>query len=86
MHDVIKPKSIKQDKEVRALTIDEQKELSDYLFKSSIKDEKYKNVFLIQMYMGLRIGETLALTKNDIEDVKSLFNKDYASTFIVTSK
>ena len=67
MHDVIKPKSIKQDKEVRALTIDEQKELSDYLFKSSIKDEKYKNVFLIQMYMGLRIGETLALTKNDID-------------------
>ena len=67
MHDVIKPKSIKQDKEVRALTLDEQKELSDYLFKSSIKDEKYKNVFLIQMYLGLRIGETLALTKNDID-------------------
>ena len=67
MRDVIKPKSIKQDKEVRALTIDEQKELSDYLFKSSIKDEKYKNVFLIQMYLGLRIGEALALTKNDID-------------------
>ncbi len=72
MREVIKPKSIKQDKEVRALTIDEQKKLSDYLFKSSIKDEKYKNVFLIQMYLGLRIGETLALTKNDIDLVQKL--------------
>lgn len=66
MYDVIKPKSEKKDKEVRALTIAEEKELSDYLFSSSVENEKYKNVFLIQMYMGLRIGETLALTKEDI--------------------
>lgn len=37
------------------------------MFKASISDEKYKNVFLIQMYLGLRIGETLALTKNDVD-------------------
>lgn len=67
MYDVIKPKSKKKNKEVRALTIDEQKELNDYLFNTSISDERYKNVFLIQMYLGLRIGETLALTKNDID-------------------
>ena len=72
MYDVIKPKSEKKDKEVRALTLAEEKELSDYLFSSSVEKEKYKNVFLIQMYMGLRIGEALALTKDDIDFDKML--------------
>ena len=67
MDDVIKPKSTKEDKEVRALTIEEQQSLSNYLLNCTINEETYKNVFLIQMYLGLRIGETLALNINDID-------------------
>ena len=33
----------------------------------SIIEEPYKNAFLIQMYMGLRIGEVLALKREDID-------------------
>lgn len=33
----------------------------------SINEEKYKVCFLLEMYMGLRIGEALALQKQDID-------------------
>ena len=66
MYEVVKPKSNKEDKEVKALNIDVQKRFTEYLNKVSIEDERYKNIFLIQMYMGLRIGEVLAL---DIDSV-----------------
>lgn len=55
LYDVIKPKSTQKLKKVRALTMEEQKKLSDYLLNTSIRKEKYKNIFLIQMYTGLRI-------------------------------
>lgn len=71
---VIKPKSTKEDKEVRALTIEEQQNLSNYLLNCTINEEKYKNVFLIRMYLGLRIGETLALNINDIDIEKQIIN------------
>lgn len=32
-----------------------------------IETQVYKNIFLIQMYMGLRIGEVLALGKENID-------------------
>ena len=67
MINVLKPKSNKQDKEVRALTVEEQQSFTDYLLSKDLKQCKYKNVFLIQMYMGLRCGETLALTTHDID-------------------
>lgn len=67
MNLVIIPKSKKETKNVRALTLKEQKAFTDYLINSSIYDEPYKNIFLFQMYLGLRIGETLALTKDDFE-------------------
>ena len=67
MINVIKPRSLKEDKIVRALTVEEQQKFTDYLLNKSLKDCKYKNVFLIQMYMGLRAGETLALTTQDID-------------------
>lgn len=67
MIDVLKPKSNKQDKEVRALTVDEEKLLTDYLMNKNISKCKYKNIYLIQMFMGLRIGETLALSTHDID-------------------
>ena len=74
MTDVIKPKSTKEDKEVRALTIEEQQILSNYLLNSTIEQENYKNIFLIQMYMGLRIGEVLALNVNDFDLEKQMLN------------
>ena len=72
MFDVIKPKSIKLDKVVRALEVEEQQKLTDYLRSKSAIEEPYKNAFLIQMYMGLRIGETLALQKSDIDLKRNL--------------
>ena len=59
---VLKPKSTKQDKKIEALSIEEQK-----AFIASLKDEPYKNIFLIAIHSGMRIGEILALTSADID-------------------
>ena len=67
MYEVIKPKSDKQTKVVEALDINVQKSFTEYLNKASIENEPYKNIFLIQMYMGLRIGEVLALSTENID-------------------
>lgn len=67
MQGVLKPKSDKLDKKVRALTFEEQQLFTDYLFSKKLENCKYKNVYLIQMFMGLRIGETLALKTTDID-------------------
>ncbi len=67
MINVIKPRSIKEDKIVRALTVEEQQAFTEYLLNKDISNCKYKNVFLIQMYMGLRVGEVLALATHDID-------------------
>lgn len=74
MVDVIKPRSTKPDREVRAMTIEEQQIFTNYLMDKSIEEEPYKNVFLIQMYMGLRVGETLALRNSDIDLRKNLIS------------
>ena len=66
MFDIIKPKSNKKPKEIKALELEEQQILTKYLLDSPIELEPYKNVFLIQMFMGLRIGEALALKTSDI--------------------
>ena len=67
MVNVLKTESAKEDKEVRAFTFEEQKLFTDFLMDREINNCKYKNVFLIQMFMGLRIGECLALTLKDID-------------------
>lgn len=74
MVDVIKPKSTKADKEVRAMTIEEQQAFTNYLMNRTIEEEPYKNVFLIQMYMGLRVSEPLALRCSDIDLKRNLLN------------
>jgi integrase len=48
------------------MTIEEQQTFTNYLMSKTIQEEPYKNVFLIQMYMGLRISEVLALRSSDI--------------------
>lgn len=59
---VVKPKSTKEDKEVVAFTIEEQK-----AFLEQVKDDKYYNIFLLDLHSGMRIGELLALTPEDID-------------------
>ncbi len=67
MKNIIRPKSNKEDKEVRALTVEEQQQFTSWLINKPIEEFKYRNVFLIQMYTGLRVGEALALTTHDID-------------------
>lgn len=74
MIDVIKPKSRRQDKEVRAMEIEEQQLFTDYLSCVTLESEPYKNVFLIQLFMGLRIGEALALQSTDIDLKKNILH------------
>ena len=60
---ISKPKSCIPDKEIKALTLKEQKKLLEVLNK---QEHKYKNIVLLQLYTGMRIGEVLALSINDI--------------------
>ena len=59
-----KPNSDKENKKVEALTIEEQKKLISVLD----LNKKYDLIILMQLYTGMRIGEVLALEKNDITD------------------
>ena len=67
MENVIKPKSKIENKEIRALTMDEQRKFTQYLKSVRIDEEKYKVCYLLEMYMGLRVGEALALRIDDID-------------------
>lgn len=80
MIDVFKPKSLKEDKIVRALEMDEQQALTEYLINKKPKDFYFKNAFLIQLYMGLRIGEVLALRNSDIDLKHNLLKVDKTLT------
>ena len=64
-----RPKSLKEDKDVVALALSEQMQLEDYLAKHNCK---HKNIILLCLYTGIRIGESLAL--NYDEDI-NLENK-----------
>ena len=66
---IIKPISIKQDKEIEALDINEQKSLLEILNNTN---DRYKNVFYIALYTGMRVGEILALTVEDIDYNKNI--------------
>ncbi len=68
---ILKPKSTKNDKVVEALTVEEQKA---FLRELNQNEDKYKEVFLVAIYTGMRIGEILALTKNDIDLVNERIN------------
>ena len=62
LNNVLKPKSEKSDKKIEAFSIDEQK-----AFILALNNEQYKNIFLIALHSGMRIGEILALTPNNID-------------------
>lgn len=61
---ILKPKSKKNDKNIEALTVDEQNTLLKELSKT---EDKYKNIFYIALFTGMRIGEILALKGSDID-------------------
>lgn len=64
--DLLKPKSKKQTKVVEALTIDEEKKLINVLLNEEY-DSMYRNVLLLMLFTGIRIGEALAIHKEDID-------------------
>lgn len=74
MFEVIRPRSNKERKIVRALEIEEQQILTNYLMNIPVTDVPYKVAYLIEMYLGLRIGEVLALKNTDINLHKNLIN------------
>lgn len=61
---IVKPKSIKQTKKIEALTIEEQKA---FITELNSKDYLYKDIFKLAIYTGMRIGEILALSKENID-------------------
>ncbi len=66
MIEVMKPKSKKEDKVFDALQVNEQKILTEYLVSLTPEEMPYKNCLLLELYMGLRVGEALALQIGDI--------------------
>ena len=67
MLEVIRPKSLKETPPIRAMTLDEESKFVDYITSKSLKECPYRNEFLTQLFMGLRIGECLALSTSDID-------------------
>lgn len=63
MLNVEKPKSIKMDKKIEAFSIEEQQAF----LKQLTPNEKYRDIFIIALYTGMRMGEILALKTEDID-------------------
>lgn len=63
----LKPRCSKPTKKIMALTIEQQKIFTEYLEKIAVKEYPYKCSSLLQMYMGLRIGEANALNLGDFD-------------------
>lgn len=61
--EVKRPKSDKKDREVISLSIEEEKKLIEAL---SLENKTYKNIILLMLFTGMRIGEVLAIKCNDI--------------------
>ena len=61
--EVKRPKSDKKDREVISLSIEEEKRLIEAL---SIENKAYKNIILLMLFTGMRVGEVLAIKNNDI--------------------
>ena len=62
--EVKRPKSDKKDREVISLSIEEEKKLIDAL---SLENKDYKNIILLMLFTGMRVGEVLAIKISDID-------------------
>ena len=69
LDNVIVPRSNKKDKKIEAFSIEEQK-----ILLKRFDENIYKDIFYILMFSGMRIGEVLALTINDIDLEKKTIN------------
>ena len=65
------PKSDKKDKKIDALTIEEQQEFVKELEKGY---DAYTNVLYVALYTGMRIGEILALSPQDVDCKKRIIH------------
>jgi len=66
---ILRPNSEKKTRKIEAFTIDEQNAFLHTLNKTN---DKYKDIFYIAIYTGMRIGEILALTDEDIDLNKNI--------------
>lgn len=64
-----KPKSLKEDKDVKALSYTEQNKLVKYIESNNVR---HKNIILMCLYTGMRIGEVLALNYKEDIDLDSM--------------
>ncbi len=63
--DAIKlPKSLKEDKGIKALSMEEEKQFISFITSNNCL---YRHIFLLALYTGMRIGEIVVLTKEDID-------------------
>lgn len=69
MINVLKPKSDKIDKKIEAFDLDSQK-----IILKNLDNVKYGNIYAIAMFTGMRIGEILSLTINDIDFKKNIIH------------
>lgn len=85
------PKSKFKSKKIEAFTVEEQQQLISSLkkYNTCIEDIKIKNIILLALYSGMRIGEILALKINDIDLTNNLIHirrtitKDENDKFII---
>lgn len=86
---IIKPKSIKNRKMVDSFSVEEQKQFIETL---NSNDYKYKLIFLIALFTGMRVGEILALEKDDIDfknktiNISNTLTKDKDEKIILGDK
>lgn len=78
---ITSPNSLKLTKEIDALTVEEQK-----AFINALQYEPYKNIFLIALHSGMRIGEILSLVPEDIDFINSKIHIRNTLTRDVTGK
>ncbi len=62
-----KPISKKEPKKIQALTVKEEQKLINYLNYDTTINKQYKQIVLLQLNTGMRIGEILALTEDCID-------------------
>lgn len=60
--DVVTVPKAKRQRKIRALTLDEERK-----FVEACKNNKFGSMFLLCLYQGLRLGEALALTGEDVD-------------------
>ncbi len=58
----------------QGLTAEEQKKFTKFLLSKNIEEEPYRNIFLLQMYLGLSLDEILSLKYEDIDLDNNLIN------------